>query len=117
MNNKGMGELLGLLKDHPELVDALVYDPKRVRRFLKTEAARRLIGTDTEVFLRYVSGSGEGASLALCLGGTKLLCAGATKVGLPCLHGTKPPTCLPGTIPPPCPSGTKPPSTRHPCKG
>jgi len=118
MNNKGLGELLGLLKGHPELVDALVYDPKRVRRFLKTEAAQQLISDDTRTFLRYVSGSAEGASLALCLGGTNLLCAGATKVGQPCLQGTKPPCSITGTKPPPCHSGTKPPSTKHPaCKG
>lgn len=115
MKNDGMGELLGLLKAHPELVDALVFDPRRVRRFLKSEAARRLVGDDTITFLRYVSGSGDGASFALCLGGTNLVCAGATKTQLPCPSGTKPP-CTKGTKP--CSGGTKPPSTKPPaCKG
>jgi hypothetical protein len=99
-NDNGMGELLCLLRAHPELIEALVFDATRVRRLLRSQAARRLIvDPKTRAFLRYVSGPTDAASIALCLGGTNLLCSGGSKFVLPCPGGTKPP---PQTTRPPC---------------
>jgi hypothetical protein len=39
----GMGELLGLLRTQPHLVRALIFDHAKVKRLLKSAAARRLI--------------------------------------------------------------------------
>jgi hypothetical protein len=66
-NDNGMGELLDLLKTHPELISALVFDPVSIERLLKSKAARRLVlGVDTRAFLRYVAGPKNGGPVALC---------------------------------------------------
>jgi hypothetical protein len=38
-----IGELVDLLKAHPRLVRALIFDHEKVRRLLKSPAARRLL--------------------------------------------------------------------------
>lgn len=71
-NDKGMEELLHLLKTHPELITALVFDPVSIKRLLKSKAARRLIlGADVRTFLRYVSGPKHGGPVAMCRRGTR----------------------------------------------
>jgi hypothetical protein len=119
-NDNGMGELLEVLKTHPDLISALVFDPVSIKRLLKTKAARRLVlGVDTKAFLRYLAGPQDGGPIAHCLKRTAVLCPKKTR----CPHGlgTKHPTpCGPHTKPPPaCPKalGTKPPclpGTKHP---
>jgi hypothetical protein len=79
-NDKGMGELLELLKTHPELISALLFHPESIKRLLKSKAARRLIlGVDTKAFLRQVAESKHGGPMALCLKRTVLLCAKGTQ--------------------------------------
>jgi hypothetical protein len=49
----GMGALLDLLKSRPELVHTLVVDPAKVKRVLKSRAARALVaGADTGMLMR-----------------------------------------------------------------
>jgi hypothetical protein len=73
-NDNGVGELLDLLKTHPELISALVFDPVSIKRLLKSKAARRLVlGVDTRAFLRYVGAPKNGAPIALCRRGTRIL--------------------------------------------
>ena len=77
--DRGLAELLELLRARPDLIDALVFDPARVKRLLKQKAARRMVlGASTRAFLRYVSGSPEGGPIAMCLRRTVQLCACAT---------------------------------------
>lgn len=88
-NDKGMQELLELLNIHPELISALVFDPKRVKALLKSKTARRLIiGTDTRMFLEAVSRRKDGPPIALCDKGTFLLCVLKSKLNL-CFGGTR----------------------------
>jgi hypothetical protein len=73
-NDKGVGELMDLLKTHPELISALVFDPVSVKRLLKSKPAQRLvIGVDTRAFLRYVSGSKNRGPIALCRRGSRAI--------------------------------------------
>jgi hypothetical protein len=73
-NDKGVGELLELLKTHPELISALVFDPVSIKRLLKGKAARRaVLGVDVRAFLRYVAGPGDGGPIALCRRGSGML--------------------------------------------
>lgn len=89
-NDKGMGELLELLKTHPELMSALVFDPTSIKRLLKSKAARRLVlGVDTRAFLRYVAGPENGGPMAVCSRRTAALCKG-TGNQLRCAGGTDP---------------------------
>jgi hypothetical protein len=74
-NDKGMGELLDVLKVHPELISALVFDPESIKRLLRSKAARRLVlGVDIRAFLSYVAGPEDGGPIALCLQRTRVLC-------------------------------------------
>ncbi len=73
-NDKGMGELLDLLKTHPELISALVFDPHSIERLLRSKAARQLVlGVDTKAFLRYIAGPENGGPIAVCLKRTRVL--------------------------------------------
>jgi hypothetical protein len=73
-NDDGMAELLDLLKTHPELISALVFEPKNIKRLLKSKAARQLVlGVDLKAFLRHVAGPGDGGPIALCSRGTRFL--------------------------------------------
>jgi hypothetical protein len=76
-NDNGMQELLELLKSHPQLIHALVFDPASIKRLLKSKAARRLlIGVDTKAFLRAVAG--PAGPIALCVSRSRVL-AGRTR--------------------------------------
>jgi hypothetical protein len=92
-NDKGLEELLTLLKTHPELIKELVFDPTSIKALLKTKAARRLVlGVDATAFLKYVAGPKDGYPIAQCLQNTQYLCAKGTRVVLPgCLKGTQHP--------------------------
>jgi hypothetical protein len=113
-NDKGMTELLDLLKAHPDLMSALVFDPRSIRRLLRGKAARQLtIGVNTRAFLSYVAKPGDAGPVALCLQQTALLCAKGTQCSPgtlppPCLKGSRTPPCLPipRTTPPPCLKGS-----------
>jgi hypothetical protein len=74
-NDKGIGELLDLLKARPELISALVFNPEGIKRLLRSKAARRLVlGVDTRAFLRYIAGPKGGGPIALCLSQTRAMC-------------------------------------------
>jgi hypothetical protein len=84
---KGMGELLALIKTRPELVTALVFDPASVKRLLRSKAARRLVlGVNVRAFLRYVAGPKDGGPIVICR-----RTAAPCKVTFVCPGGTKPP--------------------------
>jgi hypothetical protein len=88
--NDNLGELLELLKTHPELIKELVFDSKSIKSLLKSKAARQLaLGVDATAFLEYVAGPEDGYPVAQCFGGTKYLCAKGSKVVVACGGGTK----------------------------
>jgi hypothetical protein len=89
-NDKGLGELLALLKNYPDLTKELVFDPISVTRLLKSRAARRLvIGAKATAFLEYLADPEDGYPIAQCFRQTKYLCAKGTKLVL-CGSGTQP---------------------------
>lgn len=92
-NDNGMGELLDTLKTHPELVHALVFDHKRVRRLLKSKAARGLVtGVDPrKTILKRVKRAGEGGGVAVCLRGTNHLMGAQCPKRTRCPFGTRGP--------------------------
>lgn len=100
-NDNGMGELLEVLKTHPELISALVFNPETVKRFLKNRAARQLVhGVDTRAFLMYMAGNKGGGPVASCLRRTAALCPVGTHCPVgPCTD--HPPYCDSNTRPPP----------------
>lgn len=88
--DKGLGELLKLLRRRPELLREIVFDTNRVRRLLRTKAARQLtLGQEATDFLNYSSASADGYPVAPCLQGTKVLCAKGTGISLRCGSKTK----------------------------
>jgi hypothetical protein len=89
-NDNGVGELLDLIKTHPELISALVFDPASVKRLLKSTSARRLVpGVDTRAFLTYVAGSKNGGPVALCRRGSRVICPKAEMTLCPPGLGTR----------------------------
>jgi hypothetical protein len=73
-NDNGMDELLELLKSHPHLVGALVFNPTSIKRFLKSKAAQRLlIGVDTRALLTLMAGPGKDAPVMLCVSRSRIL--------------------------------------------
>jgi len=69
-----MGELLGLLKTRPELVHALVFHHKKVKRLLKSKKARRLIPDEdmrNTLMQRIDDSKQDGFLHKDCLEGTK----------------------------------------------
>ena len=70
--DKHMGAVLDLLKDHPELVRALIVDHVKVKRLLKTKAARALVaGVDlTKPLMKRGARAGRGPA-AVSPGGAK----------------------------------------------
>ena len=90
-NDNGMGELLGVLKAHPELVHALVFDHKAVRRLIKSKAGRGLLpGLDArKTLLKRVEGAGGGGQIAVCLRGTNHLLGGLCAKRTRCSYGTR----------------------------
>ena len=55
--DEGLLELLQLLEDHPDLVRAIVFDTAKVRRLLRSSAARRLAsGVDARQIFRRLGG-------------------------------------------------------------
>ena len=100
--SKGMGELLTLLRTHPELVHALVFDSTKVKRLLKSKTARGLVSrVDTRAFLGRVAGPESGGPIALCVHGTAHLCPKGTRSprGTPSPKGRmRPFDCPRGTL-------------------
>ena len=89
-NDNGLGELLALLKDHPELMKELVFEPTKITTLLRSKPARRLVlGVDAKKFLKYVASSKDGYPIAQCFAETRLLCAKGTAQVL-CGGGTLP---------------------------
>ncbi len=105
--DKGLGELLELLKTHPELIKELVFNSKSIKSLLKSKAASQLVlGVDATAFLEYVAGPEDGYPIAFCGGGTQQLYAKGTKFAVAgCGGGTqhcRPPFtghCVKGTKP------------------
>jgi hypothetical protein len=90
-NDNGLGELLALLKAHPELMKDLVFEPTKITTLLRGNAARRLVlGVDAKKFLKYVASSKDGYPIAQCLKETRVLCAKGTAQAL-CGGGTSHP--------------------------
>lgn len=89
-NDKGLEELLALLKTHPELIKELVFDSSNIKHLLSAAAQQLTLGVDTQEFLEYVAGPQDGYPITQCLRNTQYLCAKGTKVKLPsCLRGTQ----------------------------
>ena len=66
-NDLAMELLLDLLKTHPELISALVFDPASIKRLLKSKAARKLVlGVDVKAFLKEIAESEYGGHVAAC---------------------------------------------------
>jgi hypothetical protein len=92
---QGMGELLGVLKTHPHLVHALVFNPTSVNNLLKSRKARQLAaGVDTKRLLKHAANPQDGGAVAVCLRGTVRLCPKGTR----CAAGTRLRPCAGGTI-------------------
>lgn len=88
-HDKGMDELLALLRTHPELIKELVFEPTRIQQLLRSKAARQLtLGVETTGFLRYVAGPRDGYPITQCFDATRLLCAKGSKLVL-CGGGTR----------------------------
>lgn len=65
--DKAMGALLDLLKNRPELVHALIFDHRKVKRLLKTKAAGKLAhgANATKALRKRVGKAKTGAKLAI----------------------------------------------------
>ena len=104
-SERGLRELLKVLRAHPELANAVVFDPAKVKRLLKTPAARSLlVGVDAGTLLMSVSNSTGDTPLALCMQLTAVVtppiqCPGNTRTIPTCPGNTR-------TLPT-CPSNTK----------
>jgi hypothetical protein len=71
-----MEQLLDLLKAHPELVGALVFEPTRITHLLEHKAARKLVlGVDVTAFLQDIVSATDGGPVALCRRRTRILSA------------------------------------------
>jgi len=106
--DKGMNELLGLLRAHPELIRDLVFDPYSIMKVLRSRSARRLVrGQDVEAFLMRMAAPVHGLPISQCYGGTQSLCGKGT---MACVGNTNPhPTCVGNTTPnPTCVGNTTP---------
>jgi hypothetical protein len=105
--DKGFDELLELLKEHPEVIREIMFQPEKIPKLLKSRTARRL-ATDgaTFQFLDYMSSPADGVPLAICYGGTQSLCAKGT---MACVGNTKPAPNCPGNtkVNPNCPGNTR----------
>jgi hypothetical protein len=92
--DKGLGELLDLLKKNPRLMKELVFEPNNCERLLaklKNKAARKLVkgpSEPVEEFLAYVAQDQDGYPIAQCFNETRALCAKGTRRGL-CGGGTE----------------------------
>ena len=88
--DKGLGQLLDLLKKRPDLLREVVFDTIRLRKLLRNKAARQLtLGPEATDFLRYVGGSIDGYPITSCLQNTTVLCAKGTGISLKCGQRTK----------------------------
>lgn len=90
----GMGPMLELLKNRPELVHALVFDPVKVKRLLRSRAAQILVpGVDVrKMLLRRVTGVPGGGPLRMMSGGYPL-----PSTAIPWIGGSIKAYCLKGT--------------------
>jgi hypothetical protein len=107
-NDRGMTELLSLLKAHPDLIRDLVFDPNSIIRVLRSRSARRLVrGRDVQEFLTRMAAPEDGYPISQCYGATKALCGKGTAA---CVGNTKPsPVCVGNTKASPiCVGNTKP---------
>jgi hypothetical protein len=88
--DKGLGELLKLLRRRPDLIREIVFDTDRLRKLLRRKAARQLtLGPEPTDFLNYTAGSADGYPVAQCLQRTSVLCAKGTGISLKCGQRTK----------------------------
>jgi hypothetical protein len=88
--DKGLGQLLELLRKRPDLIREIVFDTARVRRLLRNKAARQLtLGPKPTDFLQYMGGSIDGYPISSCQQLTQVLCAKGTGISLKCGQKTK----------------------------
>jgi hypothetical protein len=95
--DKGLDELLELLKKNPKLMKELVFEPNNCAQLLAQlngRGAREMVGKPVKRFLEYVAGGRDGYPIGQCFGGTQALCAKGTKCGL-CGGGTEPTSITP----------------------
>ena len=99
-NDRGMNELLALLKAHPELIRDLVFDPNSIMRVLRSKASRRLVrGQNVQEFLLRMANPKDGYPIAQCYKQTRVLCGKGTVI---CVGNTNPhPSCVGNTTPHP----------------
>jgi hypothetical protein len=97
-NDRGMTELLSLLRAHPDLIRDLVFDPNSIMRVLRSRSARRLVrGRDAQEFLTRMAAPADGYPISQCYAATKTLCGKGT---MACVGNTKPiPNCVGNTKP------------------
>ena len=97
-NDRGMTELLDLLKTHPGLVRDLVFDPGSILWVLKNKSARRLVrNREVRRFLTRMAAPAGGYATSQCYSGTQTLCGKGT---LACVGNTKPTPICPGNTKP-----------------
>jgi hypothetical protein len=95
--DKGLDDLLDYLKQHPQLVREIVFNPEFAKKMLRSsKAARRLVqGVDVtgyvgaDDFLQYVAGPADGHPIAHCFKRTVALCAKGTQCAVQCGGATK----------------------------
>jgi hypothetical protein len=83
--DKGLDELLDLLKKNPKLMKELVFEPNNCAQLLarlNSRGAREMVGKPVKKFLGYVAGNRDGYPIAQCFEGTQALCAKGTRCGL-----------------------------------
>jgi len=85
--DKGLQELLDLLKTKRGLIREIVFDTDNIETLfkgkLRRKAARRLaVGVDPKTFLMYVGGPQDGFPVAVCLKHTDILCAKGSAIVL-----------------------------------
>lgn len=104
-NDSGFDELLKALQKNPGVIREIVFHPEKIKKLLKSKAARKTISKATFDFLEYIAKPEDGYPIAFCYGGTqKGLCAKGTGH---CAGATRPPYCAGATKPPYCPGATK----------
>jgi len=87
-HDNGMSELLELIKEHPEIINGVVFNATSILNLLASDAAKGLVlGVDVKEFLLSVAAPGGNGPIAGCVDGTKVLCK--QTIHPLCLGGTR----------------------------
>ena len=80
-DDKGIDDLLNVIKNNPGVVKSLVFDQAAVKKLLKSAAAQQLaLGEEATAFLEYVASPKDGYAIVQCGGNTRYLCAKGSAV-------------------------------------